>query len=361
MKKIILAIAAVSTFVACKNDKKTDTVVGKNEAGQELVVNEKGDTITKVETVDSVASVTAVEAVAEKPMAIYKASDDQFAFRYNLEKGKTYPLTLSVQSTQTASDGKESMKASNSSKKTIEYTVKDIQNGIYTLEVNSKQYSEKMTGPDGKTISYDTNSAKPADKNIAISWSIYKAMIGKPYIMKIDQKGKVIAVEGLDPIRKTIENSVKQQLSADQQKVLGQVIKNSLSKEVLSAQFEETMNIYPNKNLKLKESWSDTQNINEGPMKGNITMTRTLTSVEPTKTTITVKGTQKVGGSDTQQEIKMTANSNADVNGSIIIDTESGWISKVSLTKKETLKRTVEGQGQKQTMTETVSTTTTVN
>ncbi len=359
MKKILLAIAAISTFVACKNEKKTDTVVGKNEAGQELVVNETGDTIAKITSTDSVTTPAAV--TVEKPLAVYKATDDQYAFKYNLEKGKTYPLTMAIQSTHTASDGKETMKMSNSSKKSIEYTVKDVQNGIYTLEVNSKHYSEKMTGPDGKSISYDTNSAKPTDKSIAVSWSIYKAMIGKSYTMKIDQKGKVIAVEGLEPIRKTIENSVKQQLNAEEQKMLGEVIKNSLSKDVLAAQFEETMNIYPNKNLKLKESWSDSQNINEGPMKGNITMTRTLSSVEPTKTTITVKGVQKVSGSESQQEVKMSANANADVNGSIILDTESGWINKVSLTKKETLKRTVEGQGQKQTMTETVTTTTNVN
>ena len=66
-------------------------------------------------------------------------------------------------------------------------------------------------------------------------------------------------------------------------------------------------------------------------------------------------------GTESQQGMSMSADNNANVDGKILIDTQSGWINKVSLTKKETLKRTVEAQGQKQTMTESVTTVTTVN
>ncbi|MBF0597397.1 DUF6263 family protein [Faecalibacter rhinopitheci] len=358
MKKIFLASAILLTVVACKKDNKTDVVVGKNEAGQELVVSESGDTIIKTEIQnDTVAKPLEVHSVS----AIQKGEDDKYDFRYNLEKGKTYPLTLTIKGTHSASDGKQDVKMSNESKKSIEYTVKDIKDGVYTLEVKSKHYSEKMTDPTGKSISYDTNSSKPADKDVAVSWNIYKAMVGKPYTMKIDQKGKVIAVDGLDNIRKQIENSVKNQLSAEEQKFISEILKNSLNKEAISAQFEETMNIYPNKKLKLNESWSDKQNINQGPMKGSTDLTRTLANVDTKNTKITVKGTQKLSGSESQEGMKMSANANADVNGTILIDTQSGWINNVSLTKKETMKRTMEMNGQKQTMTESVTTSTSVN
>ena len=360
MKKIILAAAVITSIVACKKENNEEKVVGKNDAGQELVVNEKGDTIVKTET--STVTDTIVTPLTENTVtAIKKNEDNTYDFRYNLEKGKTYPLTLTVKGVHTASDGKQNMKMSNENKKTIEYTVKDVNNGVYTLEVKSKQYSEKITDPQGKTISYDTNAAKPADKDVAFSWSIYKAMVGKPYTMKIDQKGKVIAVEGLETIRKQIENSVKSQLSADEQKLISEILKGSLNKEAISAQFQETMNIYPEKKLKLNETWTDSQKIDQGGMKGNVSLTRALANVDTKDTKITVKGKQNMSGSDSQQGLKMSANGNADVTGTILIDTQSGWINNVSLTKKETLKRTIEGQGQKQTMTETVTTTTMVN
>lgn len=360
MKKILLAAAVFTSIVACKNEKKEEKVVGKNDAGQELVVNEKGDTVVKTETTD-VADTIAKPLAENAVTAIQKNEDNTYDFRYNLEKGKTYPLTLTVKGVHTASDGKQNMKMSNENKKTIEYTVKDVNNGIYTLEVKSKRYSEKVTDPQGKTISYDTNAAKPADKDIAFTWTIYKAMVGKPYTMKIDQKGKVLSVDGLETIRKQIENSVKNQLSAEEQKVISEVLKGSLNKEAISAQFQETMNIYPDKKLKLNETWTDSQKIDEGPMKGSVNLTRALANVDTNNTKITVKGTQKMSGSESQQGMKMSANGNADVTGTILIDTQSGWINNVSLTKKETLKRTLEAQGQKQTMTETVTTTTMVN
>jgi len=357
MKKIFLATAIFSTIIACNKEKKQDVI--KNEAGQELIVTEKGDTIVKT---DSTSTSLTDSIIAPKTItAINKNEDNTYDFRYNLEKGKTYPITLKVKGTQVASDGNQSMKMSSESSKSIDYTVTDFKDGVYTLEVKSKAYSEKATDPSGQSISYSTNSPKPKDKDVAFTWSIYKAMIGKPYTLKIDQKGKVIAVEGLDKVRQQIESSVKGQLNAEEQKFLTEMLKASLNKDVISAQFDETMNIYPDKKLKLEESWSDKENINEGPMKGSSDLTRTLTSVDSKNTKITVKGTQNLKGSEAQEGMKMSVNANANVNGSILIDTQSGWINNVNITKKETLKRTIDANGQKQTMTETVTTTTSIN
>ncbi len=363
MKKILFAAAIFSTIIACKKEAKQDVI--KNEAGQELIVTEKGDTIVKSATANDSVTASTTDSIATtaavKPTAIQKNAEDKYDFRYNLQVGKSYPITLKVKGSQSATDGTQSMKMASESSKTIEYTVKDFTNGVYTLEVKSKQYSEKMTDPSGQSISYDTNKAKPKEKDIAFTWSIYKAMIGKVYTLKIDQQGKVVGVEGLDKIRKQIESSVKGQLSAEEQKFVSEMLKGSLNKEVISAQFDETMNIFPKKALKLKESWTDSDNINQGPMKGKSNLTRTLASVDAKNTKITVKGTQNLSGSEAQEGVKMSVNANANIDGTILIDTESGWINNVNLTKKETLKRSIDANGQKQTMTETVTTTTAIN
>lgn len=348
-------MAIAMAITSCKKD---DKVVGKDKDGNELVVNEKGDTIPQSEVATSEVKDS---LVTPEVLAVEKGTDEKFSYKYNLEIGKTYPMSLSIKNTQAATDGKQSQKMTSESKKQIDYTVKDFKDGVYTLEVKSKQYSEKMTDPSGKSISYDTNSAKPSNKDIAVSWTIYKSMTGKTYTMKVDQKGKVVSVDGLDAVKKSILNSVKSQVNAEEFKMFTQIIDNSLNKEAISAQFHETMNVFPDKTLALKESWSDSQKIDKGPMKGNVSMKRTLASVEPNNTTITVAGSQSLKGNETQEGVKMSANSSANVDGKILIDTKSGWINKVSLTKKETLKRTVEAQGQSQTMTETSTTVTTVN
>ena len=163
MKKILFAATLCSIFFACKKENKNEQVVGKNAEGKELVVNASGDTIVKTETSND--TVAKPLETANEVTAIKKNEDGTYEFRYNLEKGKTYPVTLSIKGVHTASSGSENMKMSNESKKTIEYTVKDFTNGIYTLEVKSKHYNEKMTDPQGKSMSFDTNSGKPSAAN----------------------------------------------------------------------------------------------------------------------------------------------------------------------------------------------------
>ena len=122
-------MAVAMAVVSCK---KEDKVVGKDKDGKELIVNEKGDTVTKAETTDSLVVESPVVA---EVVAIAKGADDKYAYKYNLEIGKTYPMTLGIKTTHSATDGKQSQKMSSESKKQIDYTVKDFKNGVYTLEV----------------------------------------------------------------------------------------------------------------------------------------------------------------------------------------------------------------------------------
>lgn len=161
------------------------------------------------------------------------------------------------------SDGKQSVKMTNESKKKIEYTVQDFKDGIYTLKVTFKQYSEKLTDPAGQTLAFDTNGAKPSNPMTAMSWQVYKSIIGKSYTLKVNEQGKVKNIEGLTAIRSGIESSLKSTLNVDEQKGLSEMLKISLSDEAIKSQFEETMNIYPDmengetdlslENIKLKK------------------------------------------------------------------------------------------------------------
>src|SRR5690606_6787967 len=99
----------------------------------------------------------------------------------------------------------------------------------------------------------------------------------------------------------------------------------------------------------------------EGPVKGTNKVTRTFKSIDGNTATITVDGVQNVSGKETREGITMSMSNNATLSGSIDIDPASGWIKKVNLTKSETVKETMEGQGQKQTLTQTSTTKTTVN
>src|SRR5690606_33978143 len=113
--------------------------------------------------------------------------------------------------------------------------------------------------------------------------------------------------------------------------------------------------------MKIGEQWSDSQNISEGPIKGTNKVTRTFKELKDGKATITVSGTQNVSGTETQQGITMNMKNNATLNGFIDLDMETGWIKKVSITKKETINTTYQQGEQKETESGTSTTITTVN
>ncbi|WP_395093617.1 DUF6263 family protein [Vaginella massiliensis] len=369
MKKLIIATSIIGlTLFACKKENKDLKVVGTDANGNELVITENGDTIQKSEAETATENVLNQDDNAKH--ALIKNEDDTYRFKYNLTKGNTYPINLTVITTRNVSDGKQSIKMTNESKKKIDYTVQDFKDGIYTLKVTFRQYAEKLTDPAGKTLSFDTNAAKPSNPMIAMSWQVYKSIIGKSYTLKINEQGKVTSIDGLAHIRTGIENSLKSSLNAEEQKALSEMLKVSLSDEAIKSQFEETMNIYPDKNLKLKESWSDENKINEGPLKGKSKITRTLASIDEQSTKIEVKGTQNVSGSQSQQipisekeqtTVKLTLNDNSTVNGDILLETSSGWIKKINITQKKNVKEIQEAQGQKMTRTETTTVQTIVN
>lgn len=351
MKKSLIVLIAFALIASCKKEK--ENVVGTNENGNKLVVNEAGDTVVLEN--DTISVIPTDEA------ALQKAEDGSYTFRYNLQKGVTYPFSLKINATQSLSDGTQSEKMTSSRTTDVSYFVEDVVDNKFKLKATFKAFSEEMTSPEGEKLSYSTSSGQPSDKDVAQSWKIYKAITGETFQMEVDNKGKVLNVSGLDKVTSSVQSKLKNDFTAEEQKMIGELLKGTLNSEFIKMQFEETLNIFPDKSMKIGENWEDSQNISEGPIKGTNKVTRTFKSIAGNIATITVNGVQNVNGKETQQGVTMSMSNNSTLTGSIDLDLGSGWIKKVNLTKSETVKQTMEGQGQKKTMTQTSTTKTSVN
>lgn len=351
MRKSLIILSVFIAFASCKN--KEQNVVGTNENGEQLVIDENGDTISVENTNPAITP--------PEDAALQKAENGSYTFRYSLKKGETYPFSLKISATQSLSDGKQSQKLTNNRTTEVSYFVEDVIDNKFKLKATFKAFSEDFTSPEGQKLSYSTNSGQPSDKDVAQSWKIYKAITGESFQMEVDNKGKVLKVTGLDKVTSSVQSKLKNDFTAEEQKMIGELLKGTLNSEFIKMQFEETLNIFPDKSMKIGEEWEDSQNISEGPIKGTNKVTRTFKSINGNVATITVNGTQNVSGKETQEGLTMSMTNNATLTGTIDLDLGSGWIKKVNLTKNETVKQTMEGQGQKQTMTQTSTTKTTVN
>lgn len=354
MKKSLMILSLFIAIISCKKDEQK--VVGTNENGEQLVVNEAGDTIVLEET-DSlnIASENSGET------ALVKNEDDSYSFRYNLKKGETYPFLLKTSQSQSMSAAGQTMTMKSERTVKFDYFVEDVTNNVFKLKATFKEFSESFTAPSGEKMAYHTSSAKPADETTAKSWQIYKAIIGESFQMEVDNKGKVHSVKGLSTIVNNANGKLKNDFTPDEQKMIKELLTAALNDKAIKSQFEETLNIFPDKNLKVGEEWSDTQNISEGPVKGTNKVTRTFKELNNNVAKITVNGNQNVSGNETQQGITANMKSNATLDGFIELDMNSGWIKKVNITKKENLTTIYQQGNQKETESGSSTTITTVN
>lgn len=356
MRKALTILSVFVLIAACK--KEEQKIVGTNENGEKLIINESGDTIVLAEN-DSIQTIE--NQTIESNSALTKNEDESFSFRYNLKKGETYPFLLKTKQNQSMNARGQSL--SMSSERTVEfdYFVEDVVKNVFKLKATFKGFSENFKGPNGQTMSYNTNSTKPAQKDVAQSWTIYKSIIGQSFQMEVDNKGKVISVNGLNTIVSNALSKLKSEFTAEEQNMIKELLNASLNNEAIKMQFEESLNIFPEKSMKIGEQWSDSQNISEGPVKGTNKVTRTFKSMKDGKATITVEGTQNVSGSETQEGVTIDMSNKSTLNGFVDLDMETGWIKKVSLTKKETINTSYKKGEQKESESGTSTTITTVN
>ncbi|MFA7615745.1 MAG: DUF6263 family protein [Moheibacter sp.] len=353
MKKLTIILLTATLFAGCKKDenKIAESENGKTQTAEVENGEEDGQLAAADET-----------AFSDTDSALKKNEDESYTFRYNLKNGETYPFKLVVNSNQSLTSNGKTIKVHSSRTVIFDYRVEKVQNNQFTINATFKKFAESSDSPMGQ-LSYDTDKAKPADKEVSISWSIYKAITGQNFNMVMNNKGKVISVTGLDKIIANVMTKIKGDFNAEEQKQIKELLDYSLSKESITSQFEESLNIFPDKSMKVGEKWEDTQNISEGPIKGQNRVTRTFKEIKDGKAIIVVDGVQEVSGTNVEPNSGITAamKNKATTNGQVDLDYETGWIKSGKITKTESVNTTYSKGEQKETETGTQTIVTTVN
>lgn len=353
MKKIISLLSLLIVFTSCSKQKDKE-IAGSNEGDGliESVAKEPSDSVHR-------EGENLLQIVEDS--SLKQNEDESFTFRYNLKKGEVYPFYLKITTEQSMAAQGQSMSISSSRTVDFDYLVEEVEGANFTLKATFKGFSESFKSPIGETMSYNTSMAKPTNLDVAQSWSIYKSITGEAFTMVVNNKGKVISVRGLD---KVVSNAIKKletDFNSEERNEIRTLLDSSLNEEIIRVQFEEAMDIFPDKSLKVGEKWEESQKINEGPIKGDSKIVRTFEGIQNDKAVITVKGNLSISGSETQNGITASMKNTATTDGRLELDLETGWIKKVNITKTENMSTTYQQGEQKETESGKQTITTIVN
>ncbi|KQR92564.1 hypothetical protein ASG01_11675 [Chryseobacterium sp. Leaf180] len=334
MKNIAVAALASLMIIACKKETKTVTKVDPKT----------GKTITVEVPVEDKSEEKPENFAIKDSAGIYRQT-------FNLEKGKTYPLTTYQRDTKTITDpdGK-TMNGTSESTDEMTFTVNDIKGNVYDLTINliGKRSSQSA---EGKTIIVDTKMAMPKDDNLKLLWNVNRALTGNKLNMKMDNTGKVISISGFDAVYSKIDKALSTLIKdANERSQVVAGLKKTFNEKVLKDQFEKNLKIIPAKGAKIGQQWKTSENA-EPSGKIKVTSNYTLKNVGDGVAVINISGgIPKKEEKRNQGEMSHSISSELSQNGTITFDQATGWIKNQNISVKTTQIETISDGKQTKSM-----------
>jgi hypothetical protein len=167
----------------------------------------------------------------------------------------------------------------------------------------------------------DINSDKPVanddedpKKNpLGMMSKMITSLVNKPFVVKVDEEGKVLEVTGFDKIitdmidAMNVDENLKAQTLAS--------MKDQFSEQSIKDQFAQCFYIFPNKEVKVGDSWDKTFTTGGKMASKNVT-TFTVKGIEGNHVSLTTR--TKISSDTPGQEISGTQS------GNVLVDSKSG-------------------------------------
>jgi hypothetical protein len=212
------------------------------------------------------------------------ASGNKFSF--NLEKGKTYMYEMQMNIEQ-------GMGQQRSSDVTNNYLmeVTDNKDGVKTIRTTYKRFGMKMhmgntnIEADSDNPAPDTSKGYNPMKMLDI---MFAALKNKSFTMKVDPEGNVTEIIGFGEM---MQSTMDAMAIPEQSKAqIRNLFMRQFNEETLKRTFSQSFNIFPNKPVKVGDSWTKEVQVNP-QMPISSTVTYTVKKIEGN--TITIDGDSK--------------------------------------------------------------------
>ena len=238
--------------------------------------------------------------------------------KFNFEKGKGYDYEMIINMDQEIMGQKMQMDMSN-------YYSMDVTEDVGKIKtINSKfdRFKMKMNGG-GMNLEVDTDNPLPESGEMSegkkdpfkMINKMFGAIKGQQFTMKVDQEGKILSVDGFENIGKLLADSLD--LNEKDRGDMMKQFNEQFNAKSTKSQFERFFYIFPNKEVKVGDSWQKNSEIS-GPAGGKYASTYKVTEIEGDM--VTLEETTKIESEDEKINLK------GDIKGTLVIDSKSGLV-----------------------------------
>jgi hypothetical protein len=214
--------------------------------------------------------------------------------------------------------------------------VSEDDGSMKTISSTIDRFKMKM-GFGGFNIDVDTDKPLPSmgttedgKDPMKMVNSIFGAIKGRKFTMKVDAEGKVQEVTGFENMAALIVDSLG--LGEEEKKEMTKQFDGQFNAKNMQGQFDRFLYIFPNKEVKVGDTWQKKSDVG-GPMAGKYNSTYKVTDIEGEM--VTLDETTKMESADEKMKMK------GDITGTIVVDSKTGLV----VTADQEMKITTETNG----------------
>ena len=210
------------------------------------------------------------------------------------------------------------------------YTVTDIQNEMYEMEVSYKNLGLSMSLPSG-TQQWNSDNKDESD----IMSTILGSMIDQPFSIKLTTSGRVIEVYNIEALFGHLFDKFPQLTQAQQEQLKAQLMK-SYGEKAIKGNLEMCLAIFPDVPVAQGDTWKVNTRL-ESTMDARISTTYTFSDIQKSFYTIRGISDMKTVDSDTYFETNGMS-IKYDLAGSMIseikVNPQTGWVNESAVEQK---------------------------
>jgi hypothetical protein len=241
--------------------------------------------------------------------------------KFNLGLGKQYDYEIIWDMDQKMMDkeNKINLLAGYSFEVTDEMDKITTLRGVYT---NFRLYMKIMD------MEMDIDTDKPVDNlsgddPMILMKKLFAGIVGKAFTMKVDEEGNVLSVTGFDEIINGMVDSAG--VNEDMKQQMRVSLKDQFNEQELKNQFAQAFMIFPNKRVKVGDSWQKKYSTG-GKMPAAFSTTYTVKKMENEQVTLDAKTTIASAGAEMEVTGEQT--------GTLLVNNVTGLVINAEFTQE---------------------------
>jgi Family of unknown function (DUF6263) len=245
-----------------------------------------------------------------------KSATGSKMLKFNFEKGKGYDYEMIINMDQDIMGQAMQMDMTN-------YYSMDVVADDGTTKTITTTYDRFKMNMKVGPMNIDVDSDKPLHEigdgdgkdPMKMVNRLFGAIKGKKFTMKVNAEGKVEEVTGFKEMAQSIVDSMGVDEKMKEQ--MQQQFSKQFNEQSLKDQFERFLYIFPNKDVKVGDSWQKTTTPGMA-MGGKYVSTYTVSEIEGDM--VTVEEKSKIEGASEAMDMK------GDITGTLVIDSKTGLV-----------------------------------